>query len=439
MIKRVRSMPATALAAVLGFAMMTTAAPTAAREKQKKEEEGAAKGPTISPSKAFGPSTKKLAEALDKKDTAALQAALTEAQGVATSDDDKYLVGFYQLQLGILTKDQAVQEQGLDGMLGSTKVPAENAAVYNFYSGRFAYAKKDYAKAAQRFEAAQAAGSTEPDLPLVMVSSYIEGGQVDKGVALAKDNITKTMAAGQTPSEQMFVMPARALQAANRTDEMLDLLALRVQAYPNPQTWHQTLMIVLKVSGADKDRSLDTFRLMRATNSLLDRNEYTEYAALATEAALPGEAVAAIRDGQAKKVVPTPDAKLDAVAKAQEERAGDEEATLGAYAKKPSTLSNPKVAGATGDALVGYGRAAEALPLYQAAISAGGDKELWTYRLGVAQVLTGDTAAAKASFGQIAGPRKLLAKFWLAKLNTTASAPAAAAPAAPGAQPATGG
>src|SRR3546814_2645203 len=93
-------------------------------------------------------------------------------------------------------------------------------------------------------------------------------------------------------------------------------------------------------------------------------------------------------------------------------------------------LSNPKVAGATGDALIGYGHYAQAIPLYQAAASAGGaDKETWTYRLAVAQALSGDTAAAKAGFGQITGAYKLLSRFWVAKLDAVPAAPAAAAPA----------
>ncbi len=434
MIKRFRPMPATAMAAVLGFAMMTTAAaPAAAREKPKKEE--AAKGPQLDPSKDFRPFAQKMDAAFKKKDAAALQAAITEGQGAATTNDDKYYLGFFTLQLGILNKDQALQEQGLNTALESGLVPAADAAIYNFFAGQFAYQKKDYAKAAQRLEAARAAGSTEPALADALLDSYAKSGQTDKAVAFAKENITTMLAAGQRPSEQMFVIPARALQEANRTEEMLDLLALRVQSYPTPQIWHQTLMIAIR--GADKERTLDTLRLMRATNSLLERSEYAEYAALASQAALPGEVVAVIREGKAKRVIPAADADLDELAKTQAERAGDEESTLAAYAKKPATLSNPKVAGVTGDALVGYGRAAEAIPLYQAALSAGGDKDLWTYRLAVAQAMTGDAAAAKASFGQVTGPRKTLAKFWLAKLNAEGAPAAAPAPAA--AQPVTGG
>src|SRR3546814_6006373 len=97
---------------------------------------------------------------------------------------------------------------------------------------------------------------------------------------------------------------------------------------------------------------------------------------------------------------------------------GDEESTLTAYAQKPSTLSNPRVAGATGDAMVGYGRYADAIPLYKAALAAGGDKDLWTYRLGVAQAQSGDVAGAKASFAQVTGSRKRLADLWTVKIRS---------------------
>ncbi len=67
MFTRFRSMPATALAAVLGCALMATAAvPAAAQDKPKKEtkgkkdEEAAKGGITITPSKAFGPAVKKI-------------------------------------------------------------------------------------------------------------------------------------------------------------------------------------------------------------------------------------------------------------------------------------------------------------------------------------------------------------------------------------------
>ncbi|MBJ7500598.1 MAG: tetratricopeptide repeat protein [Sphingopyxis sp.] len=434
MFNRFRSMPATAMAAVLGCALMTTAVPAAAqekpkKEKQKKEEEGKGKGLTAS--KGFGPALKKMTDATAAKDAATLQAALTEGQGTATTPDDKYLVAFYQLQLGILNKDQAIQSQGLDGMLDSGMTPPENLATYNFFSGNFAYGAKDYPKAIKRLEAAKAAGSTDPNLPVLLMDSYLSSGQADQGIAIAKAAIDASRAAGQRPSDELYVRPIKALQAAKRNDEVLDMMALRLRDYNQPAVWRQTLFIQLQAN-PDKEVSLDVLRLMRATGAMEQRPEYLEYAALATEAALPGEVVSLIRSGKQSKVIPATDAKFDELLKSQTERMGDEESTLTAYAQKPSTLSNPKVAGATGDTMVGYGRYADAIPLYKAALAAGGDKELWTYRLGVAQAQSGDIAGAKASFAQVTGPRKRLAQLWTTKIDAPAPAPAAAAPSTGG-------
>ena len=52
-----------------------------------------------------------MTDATTAKDVAALQAGLAAGQSSATTPDDKYLVGFFQLQLGLLNKDQALQGQ----------------------------------------------------------------------------------------------------------------------------------------------------------------------------------------------------------------------------------------------------------------------------------------------------------------------------------------
>ncbi len=256
------------------------------------------------------------------------------------------------------------------------------------------------------------------------MDSLLQSNELDKGIAVAKAAIETSRAADQRPSDELYVRPIQKLQAAKRNSEVLDLMTLRLRDYNQPQVWRQALFILLQQSGDSKEVGLDILRLMRATNSMLQRPEYLEYAALATEAALPGEVVALIKEGKASKVIADPDAKLDEIAKAQAERMGDEESTLTAYAAKPSTLSVAKTAGATGDAMVGYRRYADAIPLYKAAIAAGGDKELWTYRMGVAQALSGDAAGAKASFAQVTGQRKRLADLWVVKLDAPAAAPA---------------
>jgi predicted Zn-dependent protease len=430
MFTRFRSMPATAMAAVLGCALMATATPAAAQKKEKPKKEEAAKGKQLTASKGFAPALKKMTDANSAKDAAALQAALTEAQASASTPDDKYLVGFYQLQLGILGKDQALQGQGLDVMLESGLTPAENIGVYNFYSGNFAYGAKNYTKAIQRLEAAKAAGSTESALAPMLMDSYLNAGQIDKGWEIAQAGIAAARAAGTKPSEELFVRPAQAFQKAKRTNEMLDVLTMRVQDYPTPATWRNTLYILLQQSGGDKELNLDILRLMRATNSMTQRPEYLEYAGLATEAGYPGEVVALIKHGQDSGAIPKTDAHFGGILESQTPRATADAAAVAADATKPATLTNPKAARATADALVGNGDAAKAIPLYQAALAASPTDAVIQYRLGVAQALAGQSDAAVASFAKVQGNRQRLAQLWTVRAKAGA-APAAAPAATP--------
>ncbi len=430
MFTRFRSMPATAMAAVLGCALMTTAAPAAAQKKEKPKKEEAAKGKGLTASKAFAPALKKMTDATAAKDAAALQAALTEGTASAGTPDDKYLVGFYQLQLGIINKDQALQSQGLDVMIESGLTPAENVGVYNFYSGNFAYGAKNYAKAIQRLEAAKAAGSTESALSPMLMDSYLNGGQIDKGWEIAKSGIAAARAAGTKPSEELYVRPAQAFQKANRTNEMLDVLTMRVEDYPTPATWRNTLYILLQQSGGDKELNLDILRLMRATNSMTQRPEYLEYAGLATEAGFPGEVVAVIKHGQNSNAIPKTDTHFGGILESQTPRATADAAAVAADATKPATLANPKAARATADALVGNGDAAKAIPLYQAALAANPTDSLIQYRLGVAQALAGQSDAAVASFAKVQGNRQRLAKLWTVRAKAGAAPAVAPAPAA---------
>lgn len=421
MFDRFRSMPATAMAAVLGCALMATATPAAAQKKEKPKKEEAAKGKQLTASKGFAPALKKMTDAKAANDAAALQAALGEGQGTASTPDDKYLVGFYQLQLGILNKDQTLQATGLDAMIESGLTPPDNVGTYNFYSGNFAYGAKDYTKAIQRLEAAKAAGSTESALAPMLMDSYLNGGQIDQGWAIAKAGIDAARAAGTKPSEELYVRPAQAFQKANRTNEMLDVLTMRVQDYPTSATWRNTLYILLQQSGGDKDMNLDVLRLMRATNAMTQRAEFLEYAGLATEAGYPSEVVALIKQGQNSGVIPRNDTHFGGILESQTPRAASDAAAVAADAAKPATLSNPRAARATADALVGSGEVAKAIPLYEAALAASPGDPLIQYRLGVAQVLAGQTDAAIASLAKVQGNRQRLAQLWTVRAKAGAT------------------
>lgn len=421
MLTRFRKLPATAMAAVMGVALLTTAGAVEAREKPKKET--AAKGKQLSPSRGFQPALKKMTDAAAAKDAATLQAALTEGDAAATSPDDQYLVGFYRLQAGILSSDQALQAAGLDAMLNTGLTPPESVAPYNFFSGQFAYQAKDYAKAVQRFEAAQAAGSTETVLPALLMDSYLNAGDLDKGWAAAKASITAQRAAGQRPSDELYVRPAQAFQKANRNNELLEVLSMRVEDYNTPVAWRNLLFMMLRDAGTDKQLNLDILRLMRATNAMTERAEYSEYTALAIETGMPGEVVSVIQQGKTKGVIPAKDTHFDGILESQVPRARDDAKAVLADAARPATLSNPRAALGTADALVAQGEFAKAIPLYQAAATSGDG--VAQYRLGVAQILAGQSPAE--SFSKVGADRQRLAQLWTVHAKAKAS-PATASP-----------
>jgi hypothetical protein len=418
MLNRFRTLPATAMAAVLGVALVATAGAADAREKPKKEQ--AAKGEQLTPSRGFQPALKKLSDAQNAKDAAALGAAIAEASGLATTPDDKYLVGFYRLQQGIIGSDQAAQAQGLDEMLDTGKTPAESVAPYNFFSGQFAYQAKDHAKAVTRFEAAKAAGSTEAVLPALLMDSYLNSGNIDKGWEVAKSSIAAARAAGQRPSDELYVRPAQAFQKANRSNELLDVLSMRVEDYGQPVAWRNLLFIMLRDAGTDKPLNMDILRLMRQTKAMTERAEYSEYAALGIETAMPSEVVAVIREGKASGVIPAKDSYFDDILESQTPRARDDAKAVLADAGKPATAANPRAALGTADALVSMGEYAKAIPLYQAVATSG--NPIGQYRLGVTQILSGQQAAGEATLAQVnTGPRARLAKLWISHSKAAAA------------------
>src|SRR3546814_5051569 len=79
---------------------------------------------------------------------------------------------------------------------------------------------KDYPKAIKRLEAARAAGSTEPNVPILLMDSYLNAGQVDQGLATAKAAIEASRAAGQRPSDELYVRPIKALQADRKSTRL---------------------------------------------------------------------------------------------------------------------------------------------------------------------------------------------------------------------------
>jgi len=169
---------------------------------------------------------------------------------------------------------------------------------------------------------------------------------------------------------------------------------------------------------------------MNLSGGLAIKPDYIEYAEMAFKTGIFGEVKSAIDKGRAKGVLGSGDG-ADFYTVAQQKIAGDK-ASLAVAERDAGKSATGKIAAATADAYLGYGDYSKAAQLFQLALQKGSvDVAEINTRLGIAQALAGDTAAARQSFAKVSGgTRGQIAQYWSKWLEGQAAGQASAAPAA---------
>jgi tetratricopeptide (TPR) repeat protein len=418
-----------ALALALGSAMV--AAPAFAKKEDKAEKSTAGK-----PSPAVQTAALAAQKAVDAGDIATAQTHYAEAKAAMTTDDDKFTVGRVGYQIYQKNKDEALFAESLDLMLASGKAsPVAQQQMY-VAQGKIAYNQKNYAKALTAFQAAQAAGSTDPDLTPALVETLSLSGQTLQALNMLDDAIGKQIAANQ-PVPIDWYQRGLAIgyrSKANPADlpainaKTLEISKKWVASDPQKRNWAAALQIYEEQYKLDTEARVDVLRLLRAADALASDADYREYAD-DVYLRFPNEAMVVLQEGASKGVVNL-SGKNDAsdVMGIVKGKVAADKASLPAADKSARTAANGRAAFSTADAYVSYGQYAQAVDLYKVALTKGGvDAGVVNLHMGWALALSGDAAGAKAAFGAVTGARKPIADFWLIHLDhpTIANAPAA--------------
>jgi lipopolysaccharide biosynthesis regulator YciM len=399
------------LALALGAASMVATAPAAAKQKQA----------SISLS---GPVREKVAAAqtaLGKDDVATAKAALTEAEALIKTPDDKLVVGQFYLQIAQKSNDNALLGKAVNMMLDSGKAPADNLAALQVVKGKLAYHAKDYATAVQALTAAQAANSTDPDLVPVLVSALSLTGRTPEALGTLEQAIAKQQAAGQAVPSDWYARGISMAYSAKGKDPasqaQLAASTMRITqswlaAYPTKSNWRDSLIIYRDMNKIDADQELDVSRLMRTAGALNGERDYMDYVQ-ATYLRFPAEAKAVLEEGKAAGTL-----NLTAPGNAKE-LYGIVSAKIAAdKASLSKNAASGRAALSTGDAYLGYKDWASAIDLYKQALAKGGvDANVVNTRLGMALAMAGRKDEAKQVFSAVTGPRAGLAKYWLIYLD----------------------
>ncbi len=403
----------------LGAALLLGTAPSGALAAKEKP----ASAPAMTLSKEFraaaGP-----AQAAIKAGPAAADAAVSAAEAAATTPDDKFVAGQLRLQVGGATKNQAMQQKAVIAMLSSgSALAAADAPKLNFYAGQFAYLANDFPRAIQYLTEADRLGYRPPEQDgyLLLAESNFKSNNVPLGLSFVDKAVAAKAAAGAKAPEAWFQRAASVAYKAKLNAESAKWTRAQVRAYPSVDNWRSALVVYRDGATRDGNLNLDIFRLMRLTKSLAGERDYYEFASLATERGLPGEAKSIIDEGMATSAIPANSRALNELRGMASAKIAGDQASLAASERQAGASATGRVASATADAYLGYGQDAKAIALYKTALTKGGvDVDAVNTRMGIALLRSGDKAAARTAFSAVKGARADIAAFWLLWLDQAA-------------------
>ncbi len=178
-----------------------------------------------------------------------------------------------------------------------------------------------------------------------------------------------------------------------------------VKMDPSPARWSQ-LLGQLKSGPMPRDAKLALYHLMRETGTLTSRADVEEMAKIALVGGQPGVAADVVRAATAAGTLTAADPMtarlLEAATKRQQ----------AAMAAAPGQAKNPATALAAGHAYLGAGQYAQAIAAYTLAMKGPAAGEAAMFK-GVAQIRSGNTAAARQSFAAIpAGSLTDMGQLW---------------------------
>lgn len=405
------------VALALGMLATGVATPALAAKKEKAPE-----APQAVLSKEFRLAIGAAQTAVRGGNAADGAAKLAAAEPLAQQPDEKYYLAATRYELGILTKDKVLQRKALGEMIGSASKMMSNQIELNMVSGNLAYEAGDYPDAIARFSEAARLGSKDVNGFLRLSDANLKLNKFPESLAAIDQAIAlETVAANKAPDSWYKRAVAIAYQSKSGPD-LAKWTRAQIKAYPTAENWRTALVVYRDGAKVEGQQLLDLMRLMLLTKSLAGERDYSEYASVAIERALPGEAKAILEEGIASGAVSKSSVRVSEILTIATGKIAGDRASLAASEKQASAAPTGKVAKGTADGFLGYREDAKAIALYRLALQKGGvDNDEVNTRLGIALARSGQKDEARKAFGAVtSSPRADIAKFWLLYLDTAA-------------------
>ena len=421
---------AAALASGTFVAASGIATPAYAKEKP-------AKAAKQDYSKGFVAAYSPVADAVNAEgaDIAAQKANIPAIVSAVETEDDRFAAGQLILSMGSKSQDPALQRQGLEMMLKSGKVPAEQIGQFQFYVGNLAYQAKDYAAARTALMAAVEQGYTENDPEGLIVESYFAEGNANEGIAYLEKVVNARKAAGQEVPDNWLLRGLKVAYENKLPEASVALSRMLVESNPTQQNWLNGLQVVRATHDFDDQASLDFLRLMRVTDTLSTQRDYIDYIEAADPRMMSNEVLSLLDKGMKAGTVSSTETYFTEAKSIAQDRAADDRKEAPKLVDDAQKAANGVTARGVADTFLSFDDYANAEKMYQLALQKGGvDNERVLTRLGISQVQEGKYAEGKATLAKVTGPRAPIAQMWSAYADVQANG--GTQPAAPAAAPA---
>lgn len=354
---------------------------------------------------------------VNKNDFANVPAKVAAAQAVASTKEDRYLIGQLELKAALAQKDNAAVSSAIDAITSSGFLDAAKSGQLYMSLGSTYYNDKDYPKAQAAFQKAATADPGNSEAPALLGEALFAQGQKAPAAAAFQRAIQAKIAAGQKPDENLL---KRATVIAYQAESPLaiDLGRQWAASYPSADSWRNSIAIFRNLSHPDVEGTIDLLRLMQATGSMTAPSDYGLFARAAAEQNNFNEAQEVLDAGIAAKLVdPTNSEFRDLVVGLKTKP----KATAADLAVATKTAQNGTALLRIGDRYYAMGNYAKAVELYRMSVGKPGvDKDVANLHIGMALARSGDKAGATAALNSVAGERAGIAKFWLAYVGQRA-------------------
>jgi len=392
------------------LALLAVSNPAAAQSNAQPAQQPEQKAPTVKLSGKAQKAIVELQTAVNKQDYASVPAKLAAAQAVASTPDDKYAIGQLQLKMALAQKDYAAMGTAVDTIANSGFVDAATGSKLYASLGTTLYNAKQFAPATAAFQKAVTIDPKNVEVYTLLGESKFAQGQKAEAATDFQRAIQLRTASGQKPDEALL---KRAVSVAYDAQSPLAVELARdwVTAYPNAESWRNSIAIYRNLKHPDVEGTLDLFRLMQVTGAMNTSGDYALFAESAADQANFNEAQAVIDAGIAAKVVDPSSAQFRDIVNGLKSKQKATAADLEAAAKmSPSPMNLLRI----GDRYYGMGDYAKAADIYrQVMTKPGADKEIANLHLGIALARSGDKAGATAALNAVTGGRADIAKYWL--------------------------